>query len=204
MTPAEEGELVKTDGEWVKYDKGSDHIPLITSLQGHGTGWCTAGESTAEAQLKTGDFHVYYSYDKEGKPTVPRVAIRMAENKIAEVRGIAHEQNLDPYIGDVAKEKLAEFPDGEKYEKKSTDMKRLTEIDGRMKKGEEPTNDDLRFLYEVDGKIEGFGYQTDPRIKEMLNRRDNKEDLSTVLHIPKKQISVTKEEALSGDITKYT
>ena len=52
-------------GEWIKYEQGSDAKPLYESLQGHGTGWCTAGESTAETQLKAGDFYVFYTKDKQ-------------------------------------------------------------------------------------------------------------------------------------------
>ncbi|MDO8511974.1 MAG: hypothetical protein Q7S57_01770 [bacterium] len=120
--------MINTQGKWVKYDQGTDHIPLVESLQGHGTGWCTAGESTAEAQLKTGDFYVYYSNDQDGNSRIPRVAIRMQEGSIAEVRGIAVEQNLDQYVGDVVKDKLKEFPDGAQYEKKNSDMRKLTDI----------------------------------------------------------------------------
>src|SRR3989344_892563 len=126
VTPESQDLLVNTQGQWLKYHQGSDHMPLVESLQGHGTGWCTAGESTAQTQLQGGDFYVYYSLDKEGQPTIPRVAIRMQENSIAEVRGVAPEQNLDPYINDIVKVKLAEFPDGPAYEQKSSDMKLLT------------------------------------------------------------------------------
>jgi len=201
VTPTEENELLNTKGEWVTYPQNSDHMSLVESLQGHGTGWCTAGESTAEAQLKHGDFHVYYSYDKRGKPTIPRVAIRMSGNGIGEVRGIAPNQNLDPYIGDVVKEKLEEFPDGQAYEKKSADMKRLTEIDRRNAAEEVLTADDLRFLYQFDSKIEGFGYQTDPRIEEILSTRKNvKADLALITGYAPEQISTTAEEALRGGI----
>ena len=70
-------------------------MPLVKSLQGHGTGWCTAGESTARTQLDGGDFYVYYSNDDKGKPIIPRAVIRMNGDSIGEIRGIAHEQNLD-------------------------------------------------------------------------------------------------------------
>lgn len=51
VTPASEEELAATNGKWIKYNQNSDHMPLVQSLQGHGTGWCTAGESTAQIQL---------------------------------------------------------------------------------------------------------------------------------------------------------
>ena len=201
VTPAKEAELQEVKGEWLKYNKGSDHMPLVKSLQGHGTGWCTAGEQTAQTQLKGGDFYVYYSYDKNSEPTIPRIAIRMQDNKIAEVRGVAPDQNLDPYITEVVDQKLSEFgQEGKAYQKKTKDMKRLTEIDNRAKQGQELTKDDLRFLYELDNPIKGFGYQQDPRIKELIKGRDIKQDLSFVLNISPNQISLTKEEALKGGI----
>jgi len=200
VTPAEQNELLNTEGEWIKYNKGSDYMPLVESLQGHGTGWCIASDSTAEHYLGMGDHYIYYSYDQDGNPTIPRSTIRMEDNKIAEIRGIAYEQNLDPYIGDVVDTKMDKFPDGEQYKKKAADMKRLTEVDNRFQASQELTKDDLRFIYEMDGKIEGFGYDDDPRIAVMLLGRNSKADLSLVTGLSEEQISVTQEEAMSDGI----
>ncbi len=200
VTPTEVNQLTITNGEWIKYNKGSDHMPLVKSLQGHGTGWCTAGESTAQKQLEGGDFYVYYSYDKDGKPTIPRVAIRMQDNTISEVRGIAPEQNLDPFIGPVVQEKLTRFPDGRLYEKKVSDMKRLTDISKREEQNGGLTVEDLRFLYEIDGQIQGFGYQKDPRIKELKAGRNAKQDLAQIFDCSEKEISTTEDEAFRGSI----
>ncbi|MEK7097810.1 MAG: hypothetical protein AAB906_03110, partial [Patescibacteria group bacterium] len=186
--PPQEG-LENTQGKWVKYPQNSDHLPLVESLQGHGTNWCTAGESTAQAQLKGGDFYVYYSLDKKGKPTLPRAAIRMQGNQIGEVRGIAKEQNLDPQIGGVVQEKLQEFPDGPKYEKRAGDMKLLTEIEQKTKQNQLLTKNELLFLYEVNSKIEGFGYQRDPRIKELRADRNSNEDMLVIFECTADQIA---------------
>jgi hypothetical protein len=185
LTPATGEQLENTKGKWVKYVQGSDHMPLVNSLQGHGTGWCTAGESTAQKQLAAGDFHIYYSEDSEGNPNIPRVAIRMEGDKIAEVRGIAEQQNLDPYIGSIVEEKIKEFPDGKQYEKKSSDMKLLTEIENKTKRGEELNRDELVFLYEIEREVEGFGYEIDPRIYELRSQRDQKKDLKNILGVDK-------------------
>jgi hypothetical protein len=199
VTPATEEEKENIEGEWRTYTQGTDATPLYESLQGHGTGWCTAGESTAKAQLEAGDFHIFYSKDQDGNSTIPRIAIRMQGSDIAEVRGINTDQNLEGVVSDTAQEKLNTIPGGEAYAKKSGDMKRLTEIEKRAKE-DQLSKDDLRFLYEVDDHIQGFGYQIDPRIGELLKERDLKEDLSYVFDIPKEKISTNKEEALSGDI----
>lgn len=194
VTPASVEQITITEGQWVKYDQGSDHMPLVQSLQGHGTGWCTAGESTAVSQLKGGDFYVYYSLDQQNQPTIPRAAIRMEEGKIAEVRGIAAEQNLDPYIAYVVKEKLDEFPDGKAHEKKTSDMQKLTEIDRKTSAGEQLNAEELRFLYEIDAAIDGFGYNRDPRIEEIRSKRNPKEDAPIVLVCQPNEIAWNQNE----------
>jgi hypothetical protein len=197
VTPASTNELLNTKGEWIKYEKGGDHKVLSRSLEGHGTGWCTAAESTAKIQLEGGDFYVYYSQDGKGKNRVPRIAIRMEGDKITEVRGVAYKQNMDPYIGDVLESKLQEFgKEGELYRKKESDMRRVTEISEK----EELTQEDLRFIYEIDERIVGFGYGDDPRIAEIIGSREIRKDLSSIFDCREDQISTTLEEALSGDI----
>lgn len=189
VTPASEEELAATNGQWVKYSQGSDHMPLVQSLQGHGTGWCTAGESTAQTQLQGGDFYVYYSMDKGGKPTVPRAAIRMEGNRIAELRGIAQEQNLDTGAVVIVEEKLKEFPDGPSYQKRMTDMRHVTEIENKVREGQELSAQDLVFLYEIDSQIEGFGYRKDPRIEELRSQRNPNEDMPVVFGCARDQIA---------------
>ncbi len=175
------------DGIWIKYPQGSDHMKLVKAIEGKGTGWCTAGESTAETQLERGDFYVYYSYDLEGKPTIPRIAIRMEGNSIGEVRGVAEKQNLESDMEIIAEKKLQEFSDYPKYKEKVSDMKKLTKI-YKEYQTRELTIEELRFLYEIDRKIVGFGYSKDPRIKEIINNRNIKKDLSLVFKCSENEI----------------
>jgi len=186
--------LKNTQGKWVKYDQGSRPDKLVASLEGHPLEWCTANPDTARTQLEGGDFYVYYSYgqdDEPEKPSIPRIAIRMeGENKIAEVRGIASDQNFDPYIAPVLEKKLNDFgQEGERYQKASADMKRLTTIGEKIAKGQELVKDDLIFLYEIESPIEGFGYQKDPRIKELRDQRNPEEDAPIVLDCQKEEIA---------------
>lgn len=194
VTPASAEALAVTDGKWIKYNQGANATPLVQSLQKHGTGWCTAGESVAQSQLFRGDFYVYYSLDNQSKPTVPRAAIRMEGNTIAEVRGIAENQNLDSFIAPVVQKKMHEFPDGKAYEKKAGDMKLLTVIENKTKADKPLSKEELIFLYEINSPIEGFGYQTDPRIKEFRDQRDPKADAPVVFDCEPKQIAWNYEE----------
>jgi len=185
-------DLSSIEGKWVTYKKGSDPQPLVDSLRGMNTGWCTAGEETARQHLEGGDFHVFYSKDVDGQFKVPRIAVRMKNNKIFEIRGIAKNQNLDSVIADssVLQDRLVEFGDeGKAYLKKAADMKRVTEIDHKIQNGFELFKEDLRFLYEIDEPIEGFGYEKDPRIAEILAHRNAKKDLSMLLNLDESEIS---------------
>ena len=198
-------ETYGVEGQWIKYEQGSDYHVLRNSLQGYNTGWCTAaGESFAKSQLEGGDFYVYYSKDENGENKIPRIAIRMnGHDEIGEVRGIADKQNMEGEMLPILDEKLKEFPDREKYYKKERDMALLTKIDKKVKRKEELTKEELRFLYELDDKVEGFGYEKDPRIEEIILKRDWKEDIASVLGCSKEEISDNKQDILDGKDIKY-
>ncbi len=185
-------------GEWIKYDQGDSGAAekLFKSLENKGTGWCTAGQSTARQQVKSGDFYVYYTDDTDGNRTQPRLAIRMnGTNKIGEIRGVLQHQNVEPIMQEVLDEKLRSFGlEADTYRKKTSDMKRLTEIEVKTQKGKPLTREDLMFLYEINSSIDGFGYQKDPRIKELLNGRNILSDMPIVFECESNQIIHNEEE----------
>lgn len=188
----------ETVGKWVRYQQGTDSTALWASLQNKGTAWCTKGFATAETQLKGGDFYVYYTNDRQGKATIPRIAIRMeGDTKIAEnPRGVFDsQQNLEPNMVEILDEKLKDFgPEADIFKKKSQDMRALTAIEAKTAKGQELTKDDLVLLYELDGPIEGFGYSRDPRIAEIRDQRNPREDAPIVMDCRPEQIAWRKEE----------
>ncbi len=185
----------ETRGRWVKYQQGTDPTALWASLQNKGTAWCTKGFATAETQLKGGDFYVYYTLDKQGKPAIPRIAIRMQGDAIGEVRGVADSrQNLEGNMAEIADEKMKPLPGCERYKKASADVKRLNEIYVKSKAGQQLKKEDLIFLYEIDSPIQGFGYEAHPRIKELRDRRNPKEDASIVFECKPDEIAWKKED----------
>jgi len=184
-----------TEGKWVKYQQGTDPNSLWTSLQNKGTAWCTKGFGTAKTQLDGGDFYVYYTNDKTGKASIPRIAIRMQEDGIGEVRGVAdNQQNLEGNMTEIAEAKMNELPGADSYRKKSSDMKQLTAIKKKVNQGQELDRNELVFLYEINSPIEGFGYQCDPRIQEIILTRKLKEDAPIVLDCGPEEIAYSQEE----------
>ena len=188
------------DGKWIKYEQGSDYNILRDSLQGYYTGWCTAaGENFAKSQLAGGDFYVYYSLDKNGEAKVPRIAIRMdGKDKIGEIRGIADNQNMEPEMMSILEEKLKEFPDKDKYLKREYNMKLLTLIEKKVNNNIDLTLDELKFLYEIDGQIIGFGHGKDPRIKEIKRKRNERRDYSLIFNVKEEEIALSQEEYLNN------
>lgn len=175
-----------TSGQWVTYRQGSDPKPLVAALAHRNTGWCTAGLQTARSQLQMGDIFVYYSHDSKGAAVHPRIAIRMEDHEIVEVRGIAEDQGMDPEIArtSVLKQKLSGFGEkAEEYLKKEADMKLMTLIEQKTQQNQILNEQELDFLYELKSPIEGFGYDRDPRISDVIYERmqKNPEDFEYLL-----------------------
>jgi len=188
----------ETHGKWVKYQKGTDPTALWASLQNKGTAWCTKGFATAETQLKGGDFYVYYTNDRQGNPAIPRIAIRMQGEQIGEARGVAdNDQNLEGNMAAIADEKMQALPGAERYRKASSDMKQLTSLEKKVTEGLELTGQELRFLYELNSPIEGFGYESDPRIAELRGRRNAESDMLIVFDATPEQIAHSATEIRS-------
>lgn len=204
----------ETRGEWVRYRQGDNPKKLWKSLQNRGTAWCTRGYPTARTQLEGGDFYVYYTLDATGRPTIPRIAIRMeGQNKIAEPpRGVFDsQQNLEPNMVDILNSKLTEFGgEADAYRKRNEDIRMLTTLEKKRENDKPFSKDDLVFLYEINGTIEGFGYQEDPRIAELREGRNTDEDMLVVFECTRDEIAHVpsqineKTKAYVGPICKTT
>jgi len=196
LQPATPEQKQNIEGCWTKYGRSDDPRTarrLAGSLQGHGTGWCTAGESTAGIQLRNGDFYVYYTKDEDGKNSIPRVAIRMQSGRVAEVRGINGSQELEPVMTDIALERLKDLPGGEEYTQKAEDMQRLTALEKKLTEnpGAELAQDEIAFLYELERPIQGFGYEIDPRVGELASKRGIVKDMAILLGTDPEDIQAT-------------
>lgn len=191
IPPISEEEMKTTEGEWVTYKQGSESEALTRTLQGKGSGWCIAGEQLAQTYLSQGNLRVYYSKDREGNSTIPRVVIVQKGNRVTEVRGIEWEENVDKYIkeSNIIGDKLKEIPGGEEFFEIDADTKRLTAIDRKTTAGIELDGGELAFLYETEKPIKYFGYKKDPRITELRSHRNSEEDMLVVFGCSTDQIA---------------
>lgn len=206
ITPISEELLQQTKGRWVRYPKGSEGQNVVEALVQYGTGWCIRGEGMAKKYLETSDLEIYFSLDQDGKPVVPRIVIVTRNGKIDEVRGVAEQEHWDPYITNIVEQKLTELPDGLKFKKRVADMQRMTMIYHKSFSVDRKTSvktylnpnltkEELRFLYQIDGKIEGFGYNIpDPRITEIIAKRNLDEDMLVIFDCEESQIAKNTRE----------
>ena len=211
--------IESNEGIWIKYNyetreaaerkiqegETPEYIKLYESLQGYNTGWCTAGsKETAKSQIcgggyPGGDFYVYYTKDNHNEYKIPRIAIRMDRENIGEVRGVAENQNIENSLETVLEEKIKEFPDGKRYQKRVHDMKELTKIYNNYQT-RELTKEELIFIYEINDSIKGFGYQKDPRINKIKDSRNQRKDLSKIFDCTEYEIALNERELHSSNI----
>lgn len=189
------------NGIWKIYYKDSNPENLLNDIYSKETGWCIAYTiETVKSYLNKGNIHIYYTKDENNKYTNPRITFYIEKNKIKEIRGISKNQNLEPQLIYIVKNKLNEFENGINYYKTINDLETLTVIYDKWKNNITLSNKELRFLYEIDENISGFGYSKDSRIKEILEKRNKIEDLKQIFNCKYDNISKTKEEALKGNI----
>ncbi|MDK2899235.1 MAG: hypothetical protein PWQ10_422 [Patescibacteria group bacterium] len=115
-----------TQGSWIRFNQTEDPSTaqrLAGLLQGYDTGWCTAGEGTASVYLRGGDLYVYFTGNKDSNDTIPRIAIRMEQNQVAEARGINAAQELEPEMIDIVIKQLTALPGGDSYFQKIENQK---------------------------------------------------------------------------------
>lgn len=196
IPPISEEEMKTTNGRWAEYKQGSSPELLAKSLQGKGSGWCIAGKNIAGNYLSHHNLYVYYTRDENNHFIIPRVVIVKRENLVTEVRGIEWEENVDKYIKEtnVISDKLKEISGGEAFFETDQDTKKLTAIEKKNLNSKPLIDNELTFLYEIDRPIKYFGYKKDPRIQEIRNQRNLKEDVSILFKCSQEQIAINLQE----------
>ena len=178
-------------GIWIKYNQYSeeDAIKLAASLEDKNTAWCTASESTAVAQLcggygyNGGDFYVYYTEDEEGNYNIPRIAIRLdGYTNIAEIRGVEEHQNLEEEMIPILESKLKEMTflnemDVYNNIKTVNKLKYLVSIKEKTLNNIILTEREIIDLYTKDY---GFGWENDPLVNKIIDKRNILEDYNTL------------------------
>lgn len=186
-------ERTSINGIWKKYRQGNknDALLLCSTIKNKKTGWCTINENTAIKQLcgsyigavNGGDFYVYYSSDENGNYTIPRIALRLIDdNKIAEIRGVKQDQNVEEELIDILMKKISEIPNInprniEKQIGVMNDLNNLALIERKIDKNIELSDKEIYDLYTKDYK---FGIEQESRLRRIWNKRDVLKDYSKI------------------------
>jgi hypothetical protein len=194
-TRSEKREAASTKGKWIEFKKKANPQKVMKRLEGYGTGWCIASNlGDMKRYLKDGELHIYFSEDDKGQAVIPRICIHVEHGEVAEIRGIAADQNLEGGMTEIAAQKQSTLFGGDQYNKKMSDMKQLTALEGKIQQNAQLTREEVMFLYELGSKIEGFGYENDPRIQELRSKRNTHEDAAVFFERSKEQIALTPQE----------
>ena len=181
------------------YEGVSDRIRLRSDIIGKGTLWCIENRKDAKEILENGVIDIYYSYDEEKKPTIPRLAIVSSNKNIKEVRGIGHSQNIEPFMEDILERKLLSYDYNEKVNKILTNARRLTYLTEK----ETYSKSDIEFLYEIKEKIGFFGYAKDERIEKLKAKRNMQKDLAYYFDCQEDEVAITEEGIKDNTICYY-
>lgn len=189
------------EGKWITYTNESDPKKLLEDLFKYNSTWAIEYSSIIKNhRLNKGNIYIYYTKDKENKYTNPRLSILTKNGEISKISGAAPYGNIESEMEIILEKKIDEFPYNEEYKRRIKELQNFTKIYSKWANKEDLNKNDLKFLYEIEHKINFIGYKNDDRINEIINTRDIKKDLSKIFDCDIEQISLTREEALKGDI----
>lgn len=176
------------DGEWVEYAPG-DEEQLAAAADG--TPWCIAAPDVGRSYLTTGSYGESYEDDEYNENNKAKFILfhlkdedgRLAENacasirldtegNVAEISGLNDGQALEDSLVPIVEEKVRSLPGGEKFLRRFADKNRLIALDRKIQAGEDITQDEFRFIWELDRPIETLDTynSNDPRIKEFREK----------------------------------
>ncbi len=76
-------------------------------------------------------------------------------------------------------------------------MKLLTLIDKKVNNNIDLTVEELKFLYEIDDQIIGFGFKKDPRIEEIKRKRNKRKDYSLIFNIEEEEVALSQKKRMA-------
>lgn len=184
-----------TEGIWIRHKRGNGYKPLWEFLNTKNTGWAIQLD-VYSARLPHGPVYIYYTKDDKGKYVEPRILIVAdADYHIQSVLGLGLHQSIESSMALIALEKIESFPGNEKRKKIAHDIALLSRLGDKINNDIELTKKELRFLYEIDSKIESFYHIADPKKEELKAKRNIKKDLAYIFGC--------KEENIGTNITDF-
>ena len=190
-------------GEWIEY--GLEDVEQLSSAA-QGTPWCIVSSSVAKNYLTHGNynagarsgpapeskakFYLFHLTDPEtGMPSPTACAsIRLGvDGKVAEISGTMEDtkQRLNPSLLETVKEKALSLPGGERLYQAFLDNGEIIRLEKKVEAGEPLTMTELRFVYELDRRVEPLNpNRVDDRLgelREIAHLVENGTDINDIL-----------------------
>jgi len=174
------------DWKWIKYAKNSSGKELSSFVCW--TPRCTSWVETAQSQLNMWDFYVFATKWKDWEYNTPRIAIRMEDWLVREVRWVENQaQKLEDSLLDIAREKYSWLDWGKNWEVKDYNARLLRSMDSKWLWWDY-TIEELKVLYEIDWESSTFAYWKDQRIDEFKKWRNINADFAKIYWVKESEI----------------
>ncbi len=185
----------KQDGEWYRYKQGGNFYPTSYPFGASETQpWY---EEQCKEDLKNGDIYIYrvkqYITEKiyEISGVIYRQPVFHYDNKIfikmkdqtevSEISLSGPDSDIGDDLLDILEKKLEEFDNKNGFDRKIHDMRLLNLVDKKTQQDVPLTIEELRFLYEIDNKIEGIYFNKEHRIANIIDKRKSvAEDMNRI------------------------
>lgn len=185
----------KREGQWYRYKQGGNFYPAEYPFEASETQpWY---EEKCKEDLKNGDMYIYRTkqYVTEEIYEISDVIYRQpvfhyyneifikmkGQTEVSEISLSGPDSDIGDDLLDILEKKLEEFDNKSGFDRKIHDMKLLNLIDKKTRQDVPLTIEELRFLYEIDNKIEGIYFDKEHRIVGIIDRRKSvAEDMNRI------------------------
>ena len=153
------------EGNWIKYNKSnkeliSSYFPML------------------DLNNNT-DKIIYYSIDKDGNYTIPRICLEILNNNIVNVLGKDYNGNIEFELINILSNKIEEFDNYNYIQSELVILDNLYEIELKLNKKMELTNDEIDLLYGINYNLDEILFSNYLYKIELLKDKSNiKKDLS--------------------------
>ena len=188
----------KGEGKWYRYEQGGNFYPAEYPFEADEKEYWY--KERCEENLKDGDIYIYrvryllgekmyqigeIIYHEPEYRYEHKIFMKMnGQTEVAKINFLVFD-TVDTVVGDdlldVLEKKLEEFDNKSDFDRKIHDMRLLNLVDKKTKQGVPLTREELRFLYEIDNKVEYINSNKDYRIGKIIARRKSiAEDMNRI------------------------
>ncbi len=188
----------KGEGKWYRYEQGGNFYPAEYPFEADEKEYWY--KERCEENLKDGDIYIYrvryllgekmyqigeIIYHEPEYRYEHKIFMKMnGQTEVAKINFLVSD-TVDTAVGDdlldVLEKKLEEFDNKSDFDRKIHDMRLLNLVDKKTKQDEPLTREELRFLYEIDNKVEYINSNKDYRIGKIIARRKSiAEDMNRI------------------------